>query len=326
MRVVLRAFVTVAALAVLGGCGEGSSGAPSGHGSSTENRRGTLTLAPAGGQAERSRAALAAVKRAPTFPVVTPVAQPGAGWQPVATVGGQVAAWETQRAGVTLLRFDQRLMRLALHAGLGEPNGTWAYGDRIGANEIHRVIAAFNGGFKFETGDVGYMSEGRVAVPLRRGRGSVVTYRDGTTQIGAWGSGMPAPGQPIASVLQNLQLLVDHGVAASTVGDCIESCWGATVGGVTETARSAVGIDSEGRLVWAAGESLTPATIATALIGVGVQRAVEFDINPDWVAGYLYVHGGSGPKATPVVPGQFGIDGRFLVPYTRDFFTILANR
>jgi hypothetical protein len=54
-------------------------------------------------------------------------------------------------------------------------------------------------------------------------------------------------------------------------------------------------------------------------------RAVELDINPEWIAGYLYVHHRAGPTAVPVVPGQLGIPGRFLAPYGRDFFTILAN-
>ena len=66
--------------------------------------------------------------------------------------------------------------------------------------------------------------------------------------------------------------------------------------------------------MWAAGESLSPSRIAHALTGAGVERAVQLDINPDWVGGYLYVHGGSGPNALPVVPGQNGIAGRFLNP------------
>jgi hypothetical protein len=57
----------------------------------------------------------------------------------------------------------------------------------------------------------------------------------------------------------------------------------------------------------------------------GVQRAVELDINPEWVAGYLYVHHGSGPVAVPVVPGQTGIPGALLSPYSRDFFTVLSR-
>jgi hypothetical protein len=61
-----------------------------------------------------------------------------------------------------------------------------------------------------------------------------------------------------------------------------------------------------------------------ALAGAGA-FAVELDINPEWVAEYLYIHHAGGPTAVPVVPGQFGIPGRFLVSYSRNFFTVLAN-
>jgi hypothetical protein len=54
-----------------------------------------------------------------------------------------------------------------------------------------------------------------------------------------------------------------------------------------------------------------------------VVRAAELDINPEWVAGYLYGHRhGRGPLApVPVVSGQAGIPGTFLTPWSRDFFT-----
>jgi hypothetical protein len=217
-------------------------------------------------------------------------------------------------------------VHLALHAGSSEPGGQgWTYGDRIGASEIHRVLAAFNGGFKLSYGSVGFLADGRAAVPLTVGLGSIVTYRNGTTDIGAWQQGVPASGLKVASVLQNLHLLVDRGVVAPTVVNCILRCWGATLGGGSEVARSALGVTGEGQLVWAAGEHLSPAMIAQALIGAGVVRAVELDINPEWIAGYLYVHHGSGPTGVPVVPGQLGIAGRLLAPYGRVFFTILAN-
>jgi hypothetical protein len=241
-------------------------------------------------------------------------------------VGGQPAAWIAQRSGVTLLRFDQGLVHLALHAGSSEPQGhVWGYGDRIGTSEIHRVLAAFNGGFKLSYGSVGFMQDGHVAVRLAAGLGSIVTYTSGPTEIGAWHEGVPARGRKVASVLQNLHLLVDRGVIASTVESCVSSCWGDPLGGVTEVARSALGVSADGQLVWAAGEQLSPARIARALVGAGVLRAVELDINPAWVAGYLYIHHKGGPSAVPVVPGQTGIPGQLLAPYSRDFFTILAN-
>ena len=44
------------------------------------------------------------------------------------------------------------------------------------------------------------------------------------------------------------------------------------------------------------------------------------------VAGYLYVHHRSSPVTpVPVVPGQYGIYGHLLLPYSRDFFTVLSN-
>ena len=128
------------------------------------------------------------------------------------------------------------------------------------------------------------------------------------------------------SVLQNQSLLVDRGETAATATGCILECWGATVGGRTSVARSALGITSSGQLVWAAGESLLPAELAAALIGAGVVRAIELDINPDWVAGYLYEHHPEGPAGVPLIPGQLGIAGRFLQPYSRDFLAVVANR
>jgi hypothetical protein len=266
------------------------------------------------------------VRRVSSAPVVKEPGQLGPMWKPVATIGGQPATWIAHRSGVTLLRFNQQLVHLALHAGSSDPGGQgWRYGDRIGTSEIHLVVAAFNGGFKLDYGSVGFLSGGHVAVPLKAGLASIVTYGNGTTAIGAWHGGVPARGLTIVSVLQNLHLLVDHGVVAPTVRSCVRVCWGSTLGGGTDVARSALGITGDGQLVWAAGASLSPAMVAQALVDAGVARAVELDINPQWVAGYLYVHHGGGPTAVPVVPGQLGIPGRFLAPYSRDFFTILAN-
>jgi len=294
----------------------------SGCGSQSNADDGQLFVPGHGGRASM----IAVAGRVSSAPLVTGPGRPGSMWKPVASIGGQPATWIAQRSGVTLLRFDQRLVHVALHAGSSEPGGQgWTYGDRIGGGEVHRIVAAFNGGFKLSYGSVGFLADGRVAVPLAVGLGSIVTYRNGVTDIGAWRQGVPASGLRVASVLQNLHLLVDHGVAAPTVENCIRGCWGGTLGGAPDVARSALGITGDGQLVWAAGESLSPAMIAQALVGAGVVRAVELDINPEWIAGYLYVHHRGGPTAVPVVPHQFGIPGRYLVPHGRDFFTILAN-
>jgi hypothetical protein len=186
-------------------------------------------------------------------------------------------------------------------------------------------LAAVNGGFKLTYANVGFMSGGHVAVPLKGGLASIVTYTDGTTNIGAWGAGVPSTGTPVFSVLQNQRLLVDRGVAAATVSNCVLACWGATVGSRTDVARSGLGIAANWQLVWAAGEQLSPGSLAAALIGAGAVRAIELDINPWWVAGYLYAHHRSGPSQVPLVPGQHGVAHAFLTPYSRDFLAFVAN-
>jgi hypothetical protein len=249
-----------------------------------------------------------------------------ANWTTVALVYGQPAAWIAQRSGVTLMRFDQSRVHLTLHAGSSDGGATgWTYGDQITPREIHLVVAAFNGGFKLTYSNVGFMSGGHVAVALKPGLASIVTYTDGTSNIGGWENGVPSPAKTVFSVLQNQQLLVDRGVAAPTVTDCVIACWGATIQNLTVVARAGLGITANGQLVWAAGEQLLPAELADALITAGAVRAIELDINPDWVAGYLYVHHTSGPTASPVVPGQLGIAGQLLAPYSRDFLAVIAN-
>ncbi len=246
---------------------------------------------------------------------------------PVVTWQGQTAAWIARSpSGIALLSFNQRLLELRLHSGTTDAGAIgWRFGPSIAGSEMHHLAAAFNGAFKFSTGSGGFMSYGRVAVPLRDGLGSIVTYADGVTDIGSWGAEVPAPGRRVLSVRQNLPLLIDHGVSASNL-DCL-SCWGSTLGGVIDPARSALGITADGRLIWVAGEHLTVSALADALLGAGVVRAVQMDINPAWVAGYLYGHrGGKGPLApVRLVPGQVGISGQYLAPWSRDFFTVEAR-
>jgi len=192
--------------------------------SDTRQTRATSAVAAGRHAVAAAKARPAAATRAPVTPrlVVSAPGRATSGWTVVAQVHGRPAAWLAQRSGVTLMRFDQELMHLTLHAGSsdGGVNG-WTYGDKITPREIHLLIAAVNGGFKLTYHDVGFMSGGHVAVPLRAGLASIVTYTDGTTDIGAWRAGVPAAGKTVFSVLQNQRLLVDRGVAAASVSDLI---------------------------------------------------------------------------------------------------------
>ena len=139
-------------------------------------------------------------------------------------------------------------VRYVLHNGSADPgpaaSGLVRAGPAVTGAERSQLLAAFNGGFKLSAGAGGYMQEGHVISPLRPGFASLVIDRSGQARIGVWGSGLPAPGEAVYSVRQNLRPLVLNGRPTAASADW--TLWGATLGGGAYVARSAIGQDAAG--------------------------------------------------------------------------------
>ena len=215
-------------------------------------------------------------------------------------------------------------VRYVLHNGSADPgpaaSGRVRAGPAVTGAERRRLLAAFNGGFKLSAGAGGYMQEGHVISSLRPGFASLVIDRAGHARIGVWGRGLPALGEAVFSVRQNLQPLVQNGRPTAASADW--TMWGATLGGGAYVARSAIGQDAAGDLMYAASMSAVPADLAAALAGHGARLAMEFDINPEWVQ--LDAAGIPGGALTAEIPGQYRPSDQYLAGWTRDFFTVLA--
>jgi hypothetical protein len=210
-----------------------------------------------------------------------------------------------------------------LHDGSEDPGaaaGRVQAGPAVAGAERKRLLAAFNGGFKLSAGVGGYEQEGHVASTLRRGLASLVIDRSGQTRIGVWGSGVPAPGEAVYSVRQNLTPLVLNGKPTAAAADT--GLWGATLGGGAYVARSALGQDASGDLIYAASMSTVPADLAFALSYAGARTAMELDINPEWVQ--LDVAGQPGGSLRASVPGQYRPADQYLVGWARDFIAVLG--
>ncbi len=211
-----------------------------------------------------------------------------------------------------------------LHSGSEDPGypalSSLRAGPTVTGGERRRLIAAFNGGFKLSQGAGGYEQEGHIISPLVRGLASLVIDRSGAAVIGVWGYGLPRPGEAVESVRQNLSLLVSHGQATALAADW--GLWGATLGGGEYVARSAIGQDAAGQLIFGGSMSASPADLAAALVHAGARRAMELDINPEWVQ--LDVTRRPGRALTAAVPGQQRPADQFLVGWIRDFITVLA--
>jgi hypothetical protein len=193
-------------------------------------------------------------------------------------------------------------------------------GPAVGRTERRHLLAAFNGGFKLATGSGGYEQERKVVSPLVKGDASFVIDTDGRARIALWGYGAPAKGEKIYSVRQNLGLLVYRGKPVSTAVDWWN--WGGTIGG-SAVARSALGMDSSGDIIYAGSMSALPTDLAVALADKGARIGMELDINPEWVQLDVASHPGGSLRME--VPGQWRPADQFISGWTRDFFTVLAN-
>jgi hypothetical protein len=261
-------------------------------------------------------------------PTTTTTEQPG--WTPVSSVNGSIAVdsqsvTEPDGHVVTLYRFRSGVTQFGLHVGSSDPpRGTAVVSadsdSTIGPNETAALLAAFNGGFESNAGAGGFELNGQTLVPLEAGYASLVIDADGAGHVGVWGQGLPAKGEQVASVRQNLAPLVVGGQPSANIADI--TAWGATLGGGSAVARSALGEDAAGNLLYAGSMTALPSDLAGALVSAGTVTAMELDINPEWIQ--IAVAPSPGGTLATGIPGQNRPADQYQVGWTRDFVTVLA--
>jgi hypothetical protein len=280
--------------------------------------------------------ALAACSSSPPVPpavspassAASPVrtAPPGATASAVARVPPHVTVSRIRTAdgSVVTVAVFRGPVRYVLHNGSHDPGPAYAAlvraGPAVSGAERPRLLAAFNGGFLLRSRAGGYEQEGHVFRALRHGLASLVIDRSGQARIGVWGVDVPAPGEAVYSVRQNLWALVEEGRPTAQAARWWR--WGGTVGHAEYVARSALGQDASGDLIYVASMSTVPEDLAVALARSGARIAMELDINPEWIQ-LAVAHTPGGPLRAPI-PGQVRPATQYLTGWTRDFITVLA--
>ena len=220
---------------------------------------------------------------------------------------------------------SSKLLRLEQHPGASDPGrlGRWSTPPTVPPAQRAALAATFNSGFKIRSARGAYYQDGRTLGSFRTGAASFVIYKNGTATVGAWGRDVRLT-PDVASVRQNLGLLVDGGRLAADLDAGVQSTWGATLGAATYTWRSGVGVTRGGDLVFVAGDALSARTLAGLLQRAGAVRAMELDINKAWISFMWYSH--AGPVTTPhkLVPFVRPADRYFSVN-SRDFFAVFAR-
>jgi hypothetical protein len=268
-------------------------------------------------------------------PAGTPL--PGEGvWRVLETVKGQPAMFGTflrpdnvhtsYVAGIVSM--DQRLLTFQLHPGAEDPGpGNWKSQPDIPPGARTGLMATFNGGFKLNEAGGGFYLNGITRGALVKGAASMVYYRNGDVQIGAWGQGSVRMTKDVVGVRQNLKLIVEAGKVPATVNQDVLGSWGATLGGGYYVWRSGVGITKDGRLIFVYGPALDVRTLAGLLQRAGAVEGMQLDINPYWMSFESYRADGHPKDPTPVnlLPTQQQTPYRYYSVYSRDFTTVYSR-
>ena len=305
-------------------------------------------LAPGTIHTPKAVAATPAATVVPHLPEPAPLASlagpPVAGegqWSPAGRlVHGLPAVYETMLrpspihtsyvAGVAWM--DPMLLKATLYSGSQIPGGgPFSHTAPVSPTDATSLVAAFNAGFLMSDAQGGYFTDGKTMVPLRDGAASFVVDKNGSFTLGQWGRDV-SMSPDVASVRQNLDLLVDGGHVVPAAYSGNPAVWGRTLHGATYVWRSGLGITANGALVYVGGPGLNLVDVGNLLVDAGAVRGMELDINTDWVNFSTYQPPSpSGPAAasngTELVPGMTGTPGRYFEPWwARDFITMSAKR
>jgi hypothetical protein len=289
-------------------------------------------------------------KKAPAGPVAPPhlpppvnmqpvVATPLAGegvWQPTGrTVQGLPAVYTTYfrpdavhtSLVAAAMWMDTTLLKTALIPGLQEPGGPNPYGGQVPMEQRGSLVAAFNSGFKINDSRGGYYNFGQQVRPLVNGVAALVIDANGRASVGLWGRDFSLT-PDIATVRQNLALLVDGGQLVPGLAQDSNAKWGATLGNNLFVWRSGVGTDASGGLVYVAGPGLSVESLAILLQRAGAVRAMELDINTAWTSAFTFEQYGIAPtfvRGRKLLDSMSRSEDRYLVPGERDFFALFAH-
>ncbi len=225
---------------------------------------------------------------------------------------------------VSLVKIDSAALTMGSVAGIYEPGGKVG---KHGTGQVPKsivqsgnLVAAFDGGFQYRDGAYGMIVDKTTYLPLKNDLGTVVGYNDGSVKI------FDYTGQDLGNnttfVRQNGPMLIENGNITVENPDS-QKVWGRVVGADTFTWRSGIGETQNGELIFAAGNNLSPQTLAQALSVAGAVNAIQLDINPHWVRFNIFNSIGSGQyDSAPLNKDMSDGSKEYLKGYQKDFFYV----
>lgn len=184
---------------------------------------------------------------------------------------------------VGVVWMDTNLLSAILYSGSQIPGGgPFWHSAPVSSSRSTTLVAAFNSGFVMQNADGGYYSDDKAFKKLRKGAASVVIFKNGRMTVAKWGRDVVMTNQ-IASVRQNLDLIVDNSKEVHGLRNPESKKWGTVVGPNEDVWRSGLGITPSGALVYVGGPGMSLSDLANVMLRAGVEEGMELDCGLDWV-------------------------------------------
>ena len=273
----------------------------------------------------------------PPAPVRSPAPDPfpgEGGWLPLGPpIHGAPGAYITSTrpdaihlsSVVAVAWFDPHAVAFRQFPGVWIPGAPWDRPPEVPAADRSHLIATFSGGFRLGSSHGGMLLGGQVQRGLRGGAATLAVDRKAVPAIGAWGPDL-SPTAPYDSVRQNLDLIVRGGRPNPALITDPNRLWGFTGPANHEFVwRSGAGVLANGALVWIGGPGLSISSLADLFVRLGAVRAMQLDINHEWVQFNTYRTVNGAVHGTRLLKDMRGPDDRWLSEDTRDFFAVFAR-
>lgn len=268
-------------------------------------------------------------------PVVTPALKGEGKWKVLFTLGKKnkvPVVWATSirpfreygSVVATAAVFDQTRLRAAMFNGGDIPGGgPWTNSTRIPDRARRSLVAAFNGGFRFEHKPGGYVTEGVEVRPMKKGYATIGILGDGTMRVGVWGRDMHKRDGWV-SLRQNLPPLVTDGRITYT--DFKSTDWGTDYGDKMYTFRSGLCRRTDGGTMFIAVGDVNIDMLARTMLEFGCATGMELDINGNWPHFSTYTGFGTNNRYGRTLDTRMGDPLRYLNGYEKDFFALFDPR
>ena len=187
------------------------------------------------------------------------------------------------------------------------------------AQARNMLVAAFNGGFQLKDGHYGMIVDNEEYLPLQKNLATLMIYKHAKPAIINYDG--QHIGTDVIAIRQNGPMLLQNSIDVSGSQEWTMQKWGLTTTNSMYTWRSGIGVTSTGDLIYAAGPSLVPETLAAALKAAGAVNGMQLDINPVWVRFVVFTPLGNGRYNYQALTTTMQNGGySYLYGYQKDFF------